>query len=204
MLKPVLAALALSAGDVAAQAAEIDYGAGKVNSMAPTPGAKAGGDETFNYLALENHVGPSGVPLGGIGVGCFSYAPDGRFTRICINNWHAADQSPRIESTPGTFLAVWRGGQARLLQRGADYAGMSSAKETVYRGLFPTVECRVDDEAVVRAWSGLVPHARRLPCGGCSHRHRASGAKVVDRSTSRTSPFARVMFWIYQNTGMIS
>lgn len=142
----------------AADAKEIDYGADRVNSLAPTPGTKIGGADTFNYLALTNQCGPSGVPLGGIGVGYFDYAPDGRFTRICINNWHAADQSPRIEEAPGTFLAVWRDGQAKLLQRGQAFAGMPAAKQTVYRGLFPTAECRVDENTVVRAWSGLTPH----------------------------------------------
>ena len=136
----------------------IDYGAGKVNSLAPTPGTKLGGGDDYDCLALRNHHGPSGVPLGGIGVGYFNYAPDGRFTRICINNWHAADQSPVIEEAPGTFLAVWRGGQAKLMQRGADFAGMTAAKQTIYRGLFPTAACQVDDDALVRAWSGLVPH----------------------------------------------
>ncbi len=153
LLFSVVAAAPAVAGDKT-----IDYGAAKVNSLAPTPGTKMGGADTFNYLALTNHCGPSGVPLGGIGVGCFDYVPDGRFTRICINNWHAADQSPVIEEAPGTFLAVWRDGRAKLLQRGADFAGMAAAKQTVYRGLFPTAECRMDDYTVVRAWSGLVPH----------------------------------------------
>lgn len=141
-----------------AGAKEIDYGAAGVNSMAPTPGTKMGGADNFDYLALTNHCGPSGVPLGGIGVGCFDYAPGGQFTRICINNWHASEQSPRIEKAPGTFLAIWRDGQARLLQRSQDYAGMPAAKQTVYRGLFPTAECQVDEDTVVRTWSGLVPH----------------------------------------------
>ncbi len=155
-MKKYLALMLLVAS--VAGAKPIDYGAAKVNSMAPTLGTKWSGTDAYNYLALTNHCGPSGVPLGGIGVGCFDYAPDGRFTRICINNWHAADQSPRIEEAPGTFLAVWRDGQAKLLQRGADFAGMAAAKQTVYRGLFPTAECRVDANTVVRAWSGLVPH----------------------------------------------
>ena len=136
----------------------IDYGAGKANSLASTPGTKLGGLDDYDYLALRNHNGPSGVPLGGIGVGCFDYAPDGRFTRICINNWHAADQSPVIEEVPGTFLAVWRDGQAKLLQRGADFAGMTAVKQTIYRGLFPTAACQIDEDVLVRAWSGLVPH----------------------------------------------
>jgi len=142
-----------------AKADNIDYGAGKVNSLAPTAGTKIGGTDNYNYLALADHQGPSGVPVGGIGVGCFDYNPEGAFTRICINNWHASDQADAgiIHKAPGTFLAVWRDGKTQLLQRGESQAGIQPAAHTVYRGLFPVAECRVDDAATVRCWSGLVP-----------------------------------------------
>jgi len=150
--------LCMPAFSAGAAEGEIDYGAGKVNSLPATKGAKAGGQEQFNYLALENHMGPSGVPVGGVGVGCFDYAPDGRFTRICLNNWHAADHAPVIREAPGTFLALWRKGGAQLLQRGEKgFAGMPAAKHTVYRGLFPVGECRVDDSTTVRVWSAVAP-----------------------------------------------
>ncbi len=99
--------------------AQIDYGADKVNGMGKTAGTKIGGADVYPYLALVDHPGPSGVPVGGIGVGCFDYAPDGRFTRIGINNWHSeGGDSYTIGSAPGTFLAIWRDGKAHLLQRG--------------------------------------------------------------------------------------
>ncbi len=66
LLFSVMAAAPAVAGDKT-----IDYGAAKVNSLAPTPGTKMGGADTFNYLALTNHCGPSGVPRGGHGVGRF-------------------------------------------------------------------------------------------------------------------------------------
>jgi hypothetical protein len=44
--------------------APIDYSAGKVNSMGKTNGVKLPGDENYNNFAMENHSGPSGVPVG--------------------------------------------------------------------------------------------------------------------------------------------
>jgi len=137
---------------------KIDYGADQVNSLAPTAGAKLGGGGDYDCLALRDHIGPSGVPVGGIGVGCFDYAPDGAFTRLCINNWHADGPASVIHDAPGTFLATWTPDGARLLRRAErGYAGMAPARHTVYRGLFPIAENRVDDLANVRVWSGLVP-----------------------------------------------
>ena len=45
-----------------------------------------GGREDFDYLALKDHQGPSGVPLGGIGTGYFGFAPDGSFSRMNLNS----------------------------------------------------------------------------------------------------------------------
>ena len=132
-----------------------DYGAGVVNSMGTTKGTKMSGREDFDYLALENHVGPSGVPVGGIGVGCFDYAPDGRFTRFAINNWH---EDGVIKDVTGTFLALWDGSHTQILQRGTGLFEMAPAKKTIYRGLFPIAENQIDDRVQVRVWSGLVPH----------------------------------------------
>ncbi len=139
----------------------VDYGAGKVNSMAATEGTRMGGPDNFDYLALENQPGPSGVPVGGIGVGYFNYAPDGRFSRIAINGWHTEgdwEWGPIIKNTRATFLAVWDSGTARVLQRGQGVYGMEAAKKTVYRGLFPIAENTIDDSVNVRVWSALVPH----------------------------------------------
>ena len=65
--------------------AQTEYGAEAANK-AFCPGGSSGKGQDFNYLALRDHIGPSGVPLGGIGAGCFDLAPDGQFTRIGINN----------------------------------------------------------------------------------------------------------------------
>jgi non-lysosomal glucosylceramidase len=142
--------------------AETDYGTNIVNNMGRTTGTEIGGPDQYNFLALENHHGPSGVPVGGVGVGCFNYAPNGRFTRIGINNWHAdGGRNWTLGELPGSFLAIWQeqGGHAQLLHRdGKKYAGMPPAAKTIYRGLFPSAQCKVDDVASVRVWSGLVPH----------------------------------------------
>ena len=132
-----------------------DYGAGAVNSMGRTEGTKVAGREDYNYLALENHIGPSGVPVGGIGVGCFDYAPNGSFTRFAINNWH---EDGVIKDVHATFLALWEKNHVQILQRGQGFFQMSGANRTVYTGLFPIAENKIDDRATVRVWSGLVPH----------------------------------------------
>lgn len=155
----VLAVLFSASAEVADAQKKIDYGADKVNQLGTTAGTILGGRDDYDYLALKDHIGPSGVPLGGIGVGYFDYAPDGRFTRLQINNWHGSEQSPVIHDAPGTFLALWMNGKARLLQRqAASYAGMTPSQHTVYRGLFPIAECHIDKSVSVRAFSSLVPH----------------------------------------------
>lgn len=158
-LSLVLGGALAGMSSLAAAETDIDYGAGKVNAMGTTQGTKLGGRDDFNCLALADHPGPSGVPVGGIGVGCFDYAPTGAFTRVAINNWHSeGGASYTVEQPPGSFLALWRDGKAQLLARGNEYAGMAPATHTTYRGLFPIAENKIDDAATVRVWSGLVPH----------------------------------------------
>src|SRR5271157_3821932 len=126
-LRALLIAFSFLVSFARAAGEEIDHGAGKVNSMAKTSGAKIGGEDQYDYLALQNHIGPSGVPLGGIGVGYFCNCPDGRFTRLAINGWHDEgdwEWTPIIKNTRGTFLAILTGDRARLLQRGDSYLGM--------------------------------------------------------------------------------
>ena len=154
-------AATLLASCVVISAAEVDYGADKVNSMAPTAGMKSGGADQYNYLSLENHHGPSGVPVGGIGTGYFTYAPDGRFSRIAVNAWHTEgdwEWTPIIKNTRGTFLSLWENGAARILQRGAGVYGMAASQKSVYRGLFPIAENTLDDSVKVRVWSSLIAH----------------------------------------------
>ena len=116
----------------------------------------------YNYLALYDHTGPSGVPLGGIGTGCFDFAPDGKICRIGINGTH---EDRIIKNTKGSFFAVsqrfpgWpsKANVSRLVRDGDVYAGMKGTDHTIYRGLFPTANLRAE-EITVKAYSGLVPH----------------------------------------------
>ncbi|MGC8541283.1 MAG: GH116 family glycosyl-hydrolase [Phycisphaerae bacterium] len=134
---------------------QVNYGAAKANASRAPSGLIMHGSDHYHYLALKNHRGPSGVPLGGIGVGCFDLAPNGHFTRIAINNWHTGG----VNRVPATFLAVSQGGHVQLLElRDAPLFGMMPVRSIVYRGLFPIVHMHVGDNIEVTAWSGLVPH----------------------------------------------
>ena len=142
-----------------------DYGALAANTRFLSSGG--GGGEDFIYLALRDHPGPSGVPLGGIGVGCIGLAPDGRFTRVAINNTFRPLPD---EHTRGCFFAVWQGAEEpvarRLARDSALLCGMSGFAHTSYRGLFPTVSVSFDEARApgmllrvsLQAFSGLIPH----------------------------------------------
>jgi non-lysosomal glucosylceramidase len=155
--------------------AQADYGAADANSRSAT--TASGDGATYDYLNLHDQVGPSGVPLGGMGVGEVNLSPDGRFTRFGINNWatdngvgRAKEENPNWDRE--AFAAVWeRDSQAhvavRRLVRGAEAAyGMSGYSHSSYRGLFPTARVSFDDDrmpqphslASLYAYSGLVPH----------------------------------------------
>ena len=132
--------------------------------------------DSYDWLNLHNHIGPSGVPLGGIGVGFFSMTPQGRIGGVAINNWH---RWGLIDQVNGSFIAGWSEARgAQLLQSDAaaeapvpqDCAaplpsaesrfGMPFANDTHATMLFPTANITIDDgrNFAVRAWSGLVPH----------------------------------------------
>ncbi|MBN1902614.1 hypothetical protein JW926_14915 [Candidatus Sumerlaeota bacterium] len=139
---------------------DTDYGADAANAAFPSSIRRT--DSPFNYLALRDHIGPSGVPLGGIGVGCFDIAPDGRFTRIALNNTH---EDGVLKDVKGTFMAVWESGYpvARRLVRDKNiFLGMSGFEHTTYRGLFPTTRIAFDNGGNTRislhAFSGCIPH----------------------------------------------
>ncbi|AQQ10297.1 putative bile acid beta-glucosidase [Sedimentisphaera cyanobacteriorum] len=138
----------------AALAEEIDYGADEVNAMQERRDMVKGGKSDYNYLALKNHKGPSGVPLGGIGTGCFDIAPNGAFTRIALNNTHEAGV---LKDVQGSFLAFWNGEDAKLLQR-KSVAGMDTIDNVTYTGLFPTIKCDYGNGVTLNAYSGLIPH----------------------------------------------
>jgi non-lysosomal glucosylceramidase len=148
--------------------AQIDYGADAAsNTFGPGGGGGRGHD--YNYLALRDHIGPSGVPLGGIGAGCFDLAPDGQFTRMGVNNTF---DILRGETTKGFFLALWEkpaknkpAVARRLVRDSQTFLGMKGMDHTVYRGLFPDATMTFsqdggpffDSRVSLHAWSGLIP-----------------------------------------------
>jgi uncharacterized protein (DUF608 family) len=170
----VLAGMLVFGCTVKAQTAD-DYGAQQANSRFASNGEGISA-QSFNYLALYDAPGPSGVPLGGIGVGAVDLAPDGHFTRLAINNWAtdsgvARARSENPEWDAEAFLAVWEKDSSgnvaavRLERDRQSIQGMCAYKHTTYRGLFPTARIAFDDPVAnslhslisVFAYSGLVP-----------------------------------------------
>ncbi len=125
-----------------------------------TPATDSPEDANITYMRLENHTGPSGVPLGGAGVGYYEISPEGRFTRNCINNIHKSF----VDSPDGMFLATWQNGQAARLQRDNDTKyGMQGYSDSYYTGLFPRLELDFENakasgigDASFHAYSGVV------------------------------------------------
>lgn len=171
-------------GNIQICSAETPVGADAANTRFAGSTVSMGGRE-YNYLALYDHIGPSGVPLGGIGVGCIDLTPEGRFMRTGINNWFTDNvtqfrlQHEDIEN--GFFVAVWEKDQnnkvvsKRLTRDKSLYCGMQGYAHTTYRGLFPTARIAFDDEGwpqlnsrvSLYCYSGLVPHNVKdssLPC----------------------------------------
>ena len=152
---------------------EKDYGAEKANSRFAS-GANSEEGSSPNYLALHDASGPSGVPLGGIGVGAVDLAPDGHFTRFAINNWSTDGVDMARRDNPAwdreAFLALWEKDASgtivtRRLQRDRQTQdGMRAYAHSTYRGLFPTATLSFDDDhdpqprtlVSVFAHSGLV------------------------------------------------
>ncbi len=131
-----------------------------ITPVTATPATDSPGDADINYLRLYNHSGPSGVPLGGAGVGYYEISPEGKFTRNCINNIHKSF----IDSPSGMFLATWQGGKAARLQRDSSTLfGMQGYSDSYYTGLFPRIELGFENAkqsgvagASFKAYSGVV------------------------------------------------
>ena len=141
-------------GSVIAKDQQIDYGADAVNALQETKGMVQGGEDNYDFFHLKNHCGPSGVPLGGIGTGCFDIAPDGCFTRIALNNTH---EDGVLKDIKGSFLAFWDGQQAKLLQL-KQACSIEPIENVTYTGLFPIIKCDYGNGVVMEAYSGLIPH----------------------------------------------
>eukprot|EP01047_Picozoa_sp_COSAG01_P071846 COSAG01_NODE_11264_length_1970_cov_1.943346_1_plen_499_part_10 len=144
-----------------------------------TSGRCSGPDTRFeNPLYLVNSTREqhqTGVPVGGIGVGYWDFAPDGQIKRVAINNWSPGDDGVLTDTRSGTFLALWEAaagshvasGHAYALQRpsvggAASAAGVgnldSRGFSSNFTGLFPTATMRIDaDRLRVKVWSPLVP-----------------------------------------------
>lgn len=186
-----------------------DYGADSANSrFSPV---ELTGATSFNYLALRDQPGPSGVPLGGIGVGAVDLAPDGRFTRMAIGTWmsteNGVDRARREnpEWSSEAFLALWERdarGQVstRRLVRDQDVVfGMRGYDHTTYRGLFPTATLSFDSDRMpqphslvsVFAHSSLVPQNVKdssLPAFWIDVTAANSDAKPVEVSIALSWP----------------
>jgi len=109
-------------------------------------------------MKIRNLPGPSGVPLGGTGVGYFEISPDGKLTRNCVGNIHRSI----IDTPKGFFCAVHDGRKAVRLQRDnrTEY-GMTAYENSEYKGLWPRMELEFEkngERAEFSAFSGVVSH----------------------------------------------
>ncbi len=149
-------------------AAQPDYGAETANTSFFSD--VSGGATGFNYLALKDHIGPSGVPFGGVGTGCFDLAPTGEFTRIALNNTH---EDGVIKDVKASFFAIWENNtrrkkitHRRMVRDDSEYLGLKGYASSIYRGLFPTARVAFKDRSAdeprsrlsLYGWSGCVPH----------------------------------------------
>ncbi len=112
-------------------------------------------------MYFTNLSGPSGVALGGIGVGYYEIDPTGRVTRNCINNIHKSF----ADSPAGFMVGAWDGKTATRLQRDdAVLYGMKGYANSDYMGLWPRVSINFRDslsgvaDIGFSAYSGLKAH----------------------------------------------
>lgn len=121
------------------------------------------------YQAKRAATLNAGVPLGGVGTGCFEMGRDGRLRNLTINNNRTSDA--RIPVTPASFIAVRaarRGSvSARILQADSDVpfteAGISPVyvpvEQMAWRGLYPKAEYQINHPSFPLAvkWQGFSP-----------------------------------------------
>jgi len=121
----------------------------------------------LTYMNLYDHPGPSGVPLGGIGTGYLSIAPDGNINRVAINNTFTRHV---IRNIKGSFFAVSEGNKAfRLVRDTKEYGAMPGYEHSLYRGLYPFVGVsfgamerhpvkKPQTRVALKAFSPIIPH----------------------------------------------
>ncbi|MBQ6819378.1 MAG: carbohydrate-binding protein [Clostridia bacterium] len=127
----------------------------------PTALAANTTNEELDYMYLKNANGPSGVALGGIGVGYYEIDPTGKFTRNCVNNIHKS-----FADKPNGFLVgVWDGQTATRLQRdNTTVYGMKGYTDSYYTGLWPYMNIDFKNsqsgtaDMGFSAYSGLTAH----------------------------------------------
>lgn len=150
-------------------------------------------DEELDYMYLKNANGPSGVALGGIGVGYYEIDPTGKLTRNCINNIHESF----TDSPKGSFVGVWDGTSATRLQRdAAETYGMKGYKDSYYTGLWPSVNIDFKN-----SYSGTADMGFSAYSGLSAHNVKDSSLPVVyydvvlknDGNTSKT--MSAVLSW---------
>lgn len=123
----------------------------------------------LNYMNLYDHPGPSGVPLGSIGTGYFSMAPDGIINRAALNDTFTQHI---IKNIKGSFFAVHEhnlGNDSktakRMVRDNTQYGSMQGYDHTFYRGMYPFVgisfgknEMLPEVRISLEAFSPIIPH----------------------------------------------
>ncbi len=123
----------------------------------------------LNYMNLYDHPGPSGVPLGSIGTGYFSIAPNGTINRAAL---HDTFTQHIIRNIKGSFFAVYEHNLAsnaktayRMVRDNAQYGSMRGYEHTFYRGMYPFVgmsfgksELLPETRVALEAFSPIIPH----------------------------------------------
>lgn len=115
--------------------------------------------EEIDYMRLKNQKGPSGVALGGAGVGYYEIDPSGKVTRNCLNNIHKSF----VDTPNGFLIGAYDGSTAVRLQRdNASAYGMKGYADSYYTGLWPTVSIDFENSSTgtanmsFSAFSGVV------------------------------------------------
>lgn len=93
-------------------------------------------------VRIKNLKGPSGVALGGTGVGYFEIDPTGTLTRNCLQNIHQSF----VDRPAGYFVGIYDGKKAARLQRDEqERYGLKGYADSYYTGLWPTARLEFEN-----------------------------------------------------------